>query len=107
MQHEGAVKAEGRGPTIWDTFSHTFGKITDFSNADVAVDQYHRYEVNPNFYNKLTKWSISIHFENLINEVLIGIMVMAGRCTTYEEYGNGRLQIFHFLDPHLSKYVTF
>lgn len=44
FQHEGAVKAEGRGPTIWDTFSHTFGKITDFSNADVAVDQYHRYE---------------------------------------------------------------
>lgn len=45
MQHEGAVKEEGRGPTIWDTFSHAFGKITDFSNADIAVDQYHRYEV--------------------------------------------------------------
>ncbi|KAF3486605.1 hypothetical protein F2Q69_00054297 [Brassica cretica] len=44
MQYEGAVKEDGRGPTIWDTFSHTFGKITDFSNADVAVDQYHRYE---------------------------------------------------------------
>ncbi|KAG5390529.1 hypothetical protein IGI04_032070 [Brassica rapa subsp. trilocularis] len=44
FQHEGAVKEDGRGPTIWDTFSHTFGKITDFSNADVAVDQYHRYE---------------------------------------------------------------
>ncbi|KAG2265529.1 hypothetical protein Bca52824_072608 [Brassica carinata] len=44
FQYEGAVKEDGRGPTIWDTFSHTFGKITDFSNADVAVDQYHRYE---------------------------------------------------------------
>ncbi|CAN6841167.1 unnamed protein product [Brassica oleracea] len=44
FQYEGAVKEGGRGPTIWDTFSHTFGKITDFSNADVAVDQYHRYE---------------------------------------------------------------
>ncbi|KQK22930.1 beta-glucosidase 6 [Brachypodium distachyon] len=43
-QYEGAVKADGRGQTIWDTFAHTFGKITDFSNADVAVDQYHRFE---------------------------------------------------------------
>ncbi|EMS66297.1 Beta-glucosidase 6 [Triticum urartu] len=43
-QYEGAVKADGRGQTIWDTFAHTFGKISDFSNADVAVDQYHRFE---------------------------------------------------------------
>uniref|UniRef100_A0ACD5TVZ8 Uncharacterized protein n=1 Tax=Avena sativa TaxID=4498 RepID=A0ACD5TVZ8_AVESA len=43
-QYEGAVKADGRGQTIWDKFAHTFGKITDFSNADVAVDQYHRFE---------------------------------------------------------------
>lgn len=42
-QYEGAVKEDGRGPTVWDTFSHTFGKITDFSNGDVAVDQYHLY----------------------------------------------------------------
>ncbi|GAU28923.1 hypothetical protein TSUD_59340, partial [Trifolium subterraneum] len=42
--YEGAVKEDGRGPSVWDTFSHTFGKVTDFSNADVAVDQYHRYE---------------------------------------------------------------
>ncbi|KAK4789952.1 hypothetical protein SAY86_017256 [Trapa natans] len=41
FQFEGAVKEDGRGVTVWDTFSHTFGKITDFSNADVAVDQYH------------------------------------------------------------------
>ncbi|XP_022132224.1 beta-glucosidase 40 [Momordica charantia] len=43
FQYEGAVKEDGRGPTVWDTFSHTFGKVLDFSNADVAVDQYHRY----------------------------------------------------------------
>lgn len=43
FQYEGAVKEDGRGPTVWDTFSHTFGKILDNSNADVAVDQYHRY----------------------------------------------------------------
>ncbi|KAJ4842337.1 Beta-glucosidase 40 [Turnera subulata] len=44
FQYEGAVKEDGRGPSIWDTFSHTFGKIIDFSNADVAVDQYHRFD---------------------------------------------------------------
>lgn len=43
FQYEGAVKEDGRGPTIWDKFSHTFGKVIDGSNADVAEDQYHRY----------------------------------------------------------------
>ncbi|KAK9063641.1 hypothetical protein SSX86_017512 [Deinandra increscens subsp. villosa] len=43
-QYEGAVQEDGRGPAIWDKFAHTFGKISDFSNADVAVDQYHLYE---------------------------------------------------------------
>src|SRR5262245_12530965 len=26
-QVEGAVKEDGRGPSIWDTFSHTLGKV--------------------------------------------------------------------------------
>ncbi|KAL8142293.1 hypothetical protein V2J09_015325 [Rumex salicifolius] len=43
-QYEGAVKEDGRGPCIWDKFAHTFGKVVDFSNADVAVNQYHRYK---------------------------------------------------------------
>ncbi|KAK9116520.1 hypothetical protein Sjap_015467 [Stephania japonica] len=42
-QYEGAVKEDGRGQTVWDTFAHSIGKIADFSNADVAVDQYHLY----------------------------------------------------------------
>ncbi|KAE9454008.1 hypothetical protein C3L33_14126, partial [Rhododendron williamsianum] len=43
-QYEGAVKEDGRGPTVWDKFAHSFGKVLDFSNADVAVDQYHRFD---------------------------------------------------------------
>ncbi|KAF8021412.1 hypothetical protein BT93_G1753 [Corymbia citriodora subsp. variegata] len=43
FQYEGAVKEDGKGPSVWDKFSHQFGKVSDFSNADVAVDQYHRY----------------------------------------------------------------
>ncbi|MQL85355.1 hypothetical protein Taro_017865 [Colocasia esculenta] len=42
-QFEGAVKEDGRGPSVWDTFAHSSGKILDSSNADVAIDQYHRF----------------------------------------------------------------
>ncbi|CAJ1958453.1 unnamed protein product [Sphenostylis stenocarpa] len=43
---EGACKQGGRGPSIWDAFSHIEGKIIDKSNGDVAVDHYHRYMTN-------------------------------------------------------------
>ncbi|MBI5322064.1 GH1 family beta-glucosidase [Bradyrhizobium sp.] len=42
-QIEGAVNEDGRGPSIWDTFSHTAGKIADHSNGDRANEHYHRY----------------------------------------------------------------
>jgi beta-glucosidase len=42
-QVEGAVNEDGRGASIWDTFSHTPGKIDDGTNADRANDHYHRY----------------------------------------------------------------
>jgi beta-glucosidase len=43
-QIEGAVNEDGRGRSIWDTFSHTPGKIEDHSNADRANEHYHRYK---------------------------------------------------------------
>ena len=42
-QIEGAVSEDGRGPSIWDTFAHTPGKIRNDDNGDVADDHYHRY----------------------------------------------------------------
>ncbi|WP_235557924.1 GH1 family beta-glucosidase [Sphaerimonospora mesophila] len=42
-QIEGAVSAAGRGASIWDTFSHTPGKVADGHTGDVACDHYHRY----------------------------------------------------------------
>ena len=42
-QIEGAVKEDGRGPTNWDVFSHTPGKVFGNDNGDVATDSYHRY----------------------------------------------------------------
>ncbi|WEF33078.1 GH1 family beta-glucosidase [Pseudoduganella chitinolytica] len=43
FQIEGAAAADGKGPSIWDTFSHTLGKVIDGSNGDIACDHYHRY----------------------------------------------------------------
>jgi beta-glucosidase len=42
-QIEGAVKEDGRGPTNWDVFSHTPGKVFGGHTGDVADDSYHRY----------------------------------------------------------------
>jgi beta-glucosidase len=43
-QIEGAVKEDGRGPSVWDTFSHTPGKVVNNATGDVADDHYHRYK---------------------------------------------------------------
>ncbi|GAA1414361.1 GH1 family beta-glucosidase [Streptomyces thermospinosisporus] len=42
-QIEGAVREDGRTPSIWDTFSHTPGKTAGGDTGDIAVDHYHRY----------------------------------------------------------------
>jgi beta-glucosidase len=42
-QIEGAVAEDGRTPSIWDTFSHTPGKVVGGATGDVADDHYHRY----------------------------------------------------------------
>ncbi len=43
FQIEGAADADGKGPSIWDTFSRNPANIKDGSNGDVACDHYHRY----------------------------------------------------------------
>jgi beta-glucosidase len=42
-QIEGAAAEDGRGPSIWDTFSHQPGTTADGNTGDVACDHYHRY----------------------------------------------------------------
>ncbi|MFD1020968.1 GH1 family beta-glucosidase [Thalassobacillus hwangdonensis] len=43
-QIEGAVSAGGRAPSIWDTFSHTPGKVLGGDTGDLACDHYNRME---------------------------------------------------------------
>jgi beta-glucosidase len=42
-QIEGAWNEDGKGLSIWDTFTHEPGRIERGENADIAVDHYHKY----------------------------------------------------------------
>lgn len=42
FQIEGASRADGKVPSIWDTFCAQTGRILDASNGNVACDHYHR-----------------------------------------------------------------
>ncbi len=64
-QIEGAVAEGGRTPSIWDTFSHTPGKVFQGDTGDIAADHYHRYredaelmeELGVNSYRFSVSWS--------------------------------------------------
>ncbi|MBM9508748.1 GH1 family beta-glucosidase [Actinacidiphila acididurans] len=42
-QIEGAAAEDGRTPSIWDTFSHTPGRVHNGDTGDIAADHYHRF----------------------------------------------------------------
>ncbi|NJQ00203.1 GH1 family beta-glucosidase [Streptomyces zingiberis] len=42
-QVEGAHDADGRAPSIWDTYCRTPGKVAGGATGDTACDHYHRY----------------------------------------------------------------
>ncbi|WNI15638.1 glycoside hydrolase family 1 protein [Actinacidiphila sp. ITFR-21] len=42
-QIEGAAAEDGRTPSIWDTFSHTPGRVLNGDTGDIAADHYHRF----------------------------------------------------------------
>lgn len=43
FQTEGAWQEDGKGPSIWDDFTHKKGKVKTGEHAEVATDFYHKY----------------------------------------------------------------
>ena len=43
-QIEGAATADGKGPSIWDDFTHQPGRVSDGKTADVSVDHYNLWQ---------------------------------------------------------------
>jgi beta-glucosidase len=52
-QIEGAATEGGRGPSIWDTYSHTPGRTRDGDTGDVACDHYHRWREDVDHLDRL------------------------------------------------------
>nr|AEB61485.1 beta-glucosidase [Consolida orientalis] len=93
-QYEGAYNIDGKGPSMWDTWTHQRPeKIADHSNGDVANDQYHHYkedvklmkDMGMNAYRFSISWSRVLpngklaggvnkmgvqYYNNFINELL-------------------------------------
>ncbi|CAL0322111.1 unnamed protein product [Lupinus luteus] len=68
-QYEGAAKEGGRGPSIWDTFTHKYPeRIKDRSSGDVANDQYHRYKEDVGImkYMNLDAYRLSISWTRIL-----------------------------------------
>ncbi|XP_061367285.1 beta-glucosidase 13-like [Gastrolobium bilobum] len=68
-QYEGAAKEGGRGASIWDTFTHKYpDKIKDKRNADVPIDEYHRYKEDVGImkYMNLDAYKFSISWSRIL-----------------------------------------
>ena len=66
-QIEGAADEDGRGPSIWDTFSAQEGRIIDGSSGAVACDHYHRFEEDVALLKRLgtTSYRLSISWPRI------------------------------------------
>jgi beta-glucosidase len=66
-QVEGAVAEDGRGPSVWDKFSHTAGKTHKGDTGDVADDSYHLYKADAQLLKDLgaTVYRLSISWSRI------------------------------------------
>lgn len=69
-QIEGAAYEDGKGVNIWDTFSHTPGKISDNSTGDIACDHYYKYKEDVQLMAKIgiKAYRFSLSWSRLIPE---------------------------------------
>ncbi|SDU77930.1 GH1 family beta-glucosidase [Jiangella alkaliphila] len=66
-QIEGATAEGGRGPSIWDTFAHTPGRVRHGDTGDVACDHYHRWRADLDLLAALgvTDYRLSVSWSRL------------------------------------------
>lgn len=69
-QVEGATGEDGRGPSIWDQFSHTPGKTRSGDTGDTAADHYHRMQHDVTMMARmgLTAYRFSIAWPRIVPE---------------------------------------
>jgi len=69
-QIEGSPLADGAGPSIWQRFSHTPGRMTNDDTGDVACDHYNRYREDVGLLRDLgaTTYRFSISWSRILPE---------------------------------------
>ena len=69
-QIEGAAFEGGKGPSVWDRFSHEPGKILEGHNGDMACDHVHRFHEDVALMQELgiKNYRFSISWPRLIPE---------------------------------------
>ena len=88
-QIEGAANEDGRGKSIWDTFSHTEGKIENGDTGDVACDSYHKLEEDVKLIKNLgvsSKPNLHYHLKQSMN--LVSVII---------PFPGAILSVFHLL----------
>ncbi len=69
-QIEGYPLANGAGPSIWERFSHTPGRVANNDTGDIATDHYHRYPADVNLMAELglASYRFSIAWPRILPE---------------------------------------
>ncbi len=68
FQVEGAVTEDGRGPSIWDTFTTRAGKIKNADHASISCDFYNLYQTDLDLVSELgfTEFRFSISWSRIL-----------------------------------------
>ncbi|CAN1250220.1 Beta-glucosidase 24 [Linum perenne] len=71
-QVEGASNIDGKGPSVWDRFTHDFpDRIEGGGNGDIAIDHYHRFkeDVQRMVYMNVDAYRFSISWPRVIPKI--------------------------------------
>ncbi|KAI5322155.1 hypothetical protein L3X38_031227 [Prunus dulcis] len=103
-QYEGAASEGGRGPSIWDTYTHNHSeRVADRSNGDIALDQYHKYKEDVGITKDmgLDAYRFSISWSRLLqsgkSKAICHTLSLGSSSILEDEYGG-------FLSPRVVNY---